>query len=379
VLTAASPVFLYQVVQPMSDIPAAALWAVAVACATGTGRRHATAAGVATSAAILMRPNLVPLGLLIGMYLLLRPERTWSQRLRSGVVYALWCAPGCLAVAALQQAFYGSPLASGYGTYEALFSVDHVRPNLTRYISWLWGAHTPAVLLALIAPVMLPGALTTLLFALFIVNLALFLPYVVFNDWSFLRFLLPTLPFVMVLIAAVLDAVTVRLLRTGLAPGEPRRRLHAAVALVPVVLALAAVFIQQARARHAFDLQAMEARFATAGRFVAQRLPANAVVITGYQSGSVPFYSGRRTLAWPAMDPAWLDRSVAFMRDKGFEPYLLFERWEEQEFRSRFAASPLGPLDWPPIAEVSRQVRIYRVADRDRYHEGLAIPTEYVR
>ena len=36
VLTAASPAFLYQVMQPMTDVPAAALWMLAVAAATGT-------------------------------------------------------------------------------------------------------------------------------------------------------------------------------------------------------------------------------------------------------------------------------------------------------------------------------------------------------
>jgi hypothetical protein len=379
VLTAASPVFLYQVVQPMSDVPAAALWAIAVACATGTRRRHAGLAGLATSGAILMRPNLVPLGFVIGLFLLLRPERSWPQRARSATVYALWSAPGCLAVAFIQQSFYGSPFASGYGSFEAIFAIEHVGPNLTRYAGWLWSTHTPAILLALLAPVVVPGPLSALLLALFGVNVALFLPYVVFNEWSYLRFLLPTLPLVMVLIAAVVDAVTVRLLRCGISPGNPTRRLHAALALVPVVAALAVVMVQQARTRHAFELQAMEARFVRAGRYVAQRLPANAMVITDYESASIPFYSGRRTLAWRALDSQWLDRAIAFVRNEGFEPYLLFERWEEAEFRDRFAGSSFGTLDWPPIAEVATQVRIYRAADRDRYRAGLSVPTEYVR
>lgn len=379
VLTAANPVFLYQVVQPMSDVPAAALWTVAVASATGTRRHHAALAGLMTSGAILIRPNLVPLGLVIGLFVLLRPERSWHQRVRAAATYALWSVPGCLAVAAIQQSFYGSPFASGYGSFDAIFSLAHVGPNLTRYGAWLWATQTPAILLAWLAPAVIPGALTALLLALFVVNLALFLPYVVFDDWSFLRFLLPTIPLLMVLVSAVIDAITVRLLRSGMAPGDAKRRLHAAVALVPVVAALAGMMVHEARARHAFELQGMEARFARAGQFVAQRLPPNALVITDYQSGSIGFYSGRRTLAWRALDGRWLDRAVAFARDQGFEPYLLFERWEEPEFRMRFAASPLGQLDWPPLAEVATQVRVYRVADRDRYRAGLSVATEYVR
>jgi hypothetical protein len=326
-----------------------------------------------------MRPNLVPLGFAIGAYLLVRPERTAAVRIRSAVAYALWSAPGCVAVAIVQRYFYGSPFASGYGSFDALFSASHVVPNLTRYAVWLWEAQTPAIALALLAPVLLPGGLTALLLTLFAINLALFLPYVVFSDWSFTRFLLPTLPMLLVLVAAVLDSMVVRLSRSGISPGTRSAAARSALATGILVAVVCALFVQQAIRRRAFELRAMEQRFERAGRFVSDRLPANALVITDYESGSVPFYSGRRTLAWSGLDPAWLDRAIGFARDNGFEPYLLFERWEEPQFRARFEGSPVGQLDWPPMAEVSTQVRIYRVGDRDRYREGLAVPTEYAR
>jgi hypothetical protein len=326
-----------------------------------------------------MRPNLVPLGFAIGVFLLLRPERAWPVRLRSGLTYAIWSAPGCIGVALIQQYFYGSPFASGYGSYDALFSATHVAPNLARYATWLWSTETPAVVLALLAPVLLPGGLSLLLIALFGINVVLFLPYMVFEDWSFVRFLLPTIPMLLVLVAAVSDAILVRIFRSGISPGDRRLARLPAVVLAVVVIGVSTLLITQATRRHAFDLQAMEDRFPRAGRFVRERLPANAFVITDYESGSIPFYSGRRTLAWGSLDPAWLERVVAFAAEHGYEPYLLFERWEEPAFRERFAASPLGALDWPPMAEVAAQVRIYRVSDRDRYRAGLAVQTEYAR
>ena len=379
VLVAASPAFLYQVVQPMSDVPAAALWVIAVAAATSTGRRHAAAAGVATSLAVLMRPNLVPLGVVIGLFLAWRPERSWSQRWRGAVIYAAWSAPGCFAVALIQRSFYGSPFASGYAPYAVLFSADHVAPNAARYAEWLWSAHGPAIVLVLLAPILLPGALTTLFLILFAMNVALYLPYVVFADWSYLRFLLPTIPLVLVLVAAVLDALVARVRTSGLAPPNRVQLRRAAVVLGVMTLVIAGMFVRQAHARHAFALRDLEARFARSGRFVAERLPPNALVITDYESASVAFYSGRRTLVWGALDPAWLDRAVAYVRGSGFEPYLLFERWEEPQFRARFAQSRLGALDWPPMAEVATQVRIYRVADVDRYRQGQPVPTEYAQ
>jgi hypothetical protein len=367
VLVAASPIVLYQAIQPMSDIPAAALWMMAVAAATGTSRRSGVVSGLAASAAIVVRPNLLPLGFAIGVFLLLRAERTWRQRLRTAAIYAACCAPGCAIVAMTQQAFFGSPLASGYGSLSALFAMSHVMPNLGRYLGWLWSTHTSAVLLAMLAPSLLPGRLTALFAGMFLTNLALYVPYVVFDDWSYLRFLLPTIPLVLILVVAVLDAI----LRRAAVQ-------QVSWACATAVLMLAVLFVREARERQTFVLQRLEARFARGGRFVADRLPANAIVVTSSESGSVRFYSGRKTMVWDGLDPASLDRALAFVRARGYEPYLLFERGEEPDFRRRFDGSVVARLDWPPMAEVASQVRIYRPDDRERYLQGSLPATEYV-
>jgi hypothetical protein len=366
-LVAASPIVLYQAIQPMSDVPAAALWMLAVALATGTSRRSSLHSGAAASAAILVRPNLVALGIVIGLFLLLRPERTWQQRLRAAAMYALACAPGCAIVALTQNAFYGSPLASGYGSLVSLFAVSHVTANLGRYLGWLWSTHTAAIALAVLAPWLLPGGLTALALVMFLVNLALYVPYVVFDDWSYLRFLLPTIPLLLVLVVAVIDAA----LRRVRVPG-------AAWISAGAVVFLSVLLLREARARPTFVLQEIEARFERAGIFVKDRLPRHAIVITSSESGSVRFYARRKTLVWDGLDPVWLDRALLYVRAKGFEPYLLFERREEPDFRQRFAGSAVARLDWPPMAEVASQVRIYRPEDRDRYARGTLAATEYV-
>jgi hypothetical protein len=369
-LTAASPAFLYQVVQPMSDVPAAACWLLAVAAATGTGRRHAMWSGVATSAAILMRPNLLPLGCAIGLFLLFRAERTWPARIRAAATYAAASAAGCVAVAAIQQMFFGSPLSSGYGSLDALFAASHVGPNARRYFTWLPETHTPAIALALLAPFLLPGRLTALLVAMIAINIALYLPYTVFEDWSFLRFLLPTIPLLLILVVAVVDAMWRR--------WTPFRDARVPVAVVAIVLAV--LFVRAAADGNAFRLQRMEARFERAGTVIGERLPANALVLTIWHSGSVRFYGDRKTLVWDAIDPAWLDRALAYLTSRGYEPYLLFEGSEEARFRQRFAAaSAVGALDWPPAMEIGGQVRLYRPGDRARYLQGAAPPTAFVR
>lgn len=368
-LAACSPVFLYQVVQPMSDVPAAACWMLAVAAVTGTRRNGSALGGLAAALAILIRPNLVPLAAPIGMFLMWRPERRWRQRLQSAAMFSLCIVAACFAVAAIQRTYFGSALNSGYGTLAAIYRLDRVAPNAQRYFSWMSDVHTPLWLMAAAAPFLLPGALTRLLAGLALVNVACYLPYIVFDHWSYLRFLLPTLPLLVIMVVAAVDAICRRA-----APVTARP------ALVIVTLVLAVLWVQEARGRQAFRLQVLEARFERGGTFVDRRLPPDALVITSWQSGSVRFYSGRKTLVWDQLDPARLDEAIAFVRSRGFEPYLLFERWEEPLFRRRFAAQSLvGRLDWPPAAEVASQVRVYRPDDRDRYLRGVQPPTEYVR
>ena len=367
-LVACSPAFLFQLMQPMSDVPAAALWVLATACAAGGTRRAPLTAGLATSAAILVRPNLLPMGLVLGAFMLMRPERARRDRLRDAVIFAAASAPGCVAVALIQQMFYGSPLRSGYGSLDMLFAFDHIAPNAMRYAAWMWQSHTPAWLLALAAPFLLPGWLTTLLLSLVAVNVLCYLPYAVFNDWWYLRFLLPGIAIAIVLTVATIDSVAARL--------APRQGAPYTAAFA---IALSLLFVGEARARNVFDLRRLEARYERAGLYVAGHLPPNALVITSWESGSVRFYGDRKTLVWDALDPAWLDRAIAYSRTRGFEPFLLFERWEEPNFRQRFAGSALAALDWPPAAEIAGQVRIYRPDDRQKYLRGDATPTEYAR
>jgi thymidylate kinase len=151
------------------------------------------------------------------------------------------------------------------------------------------------------------------------------------------------------------------------------------LALSIATVALVVAGIRTADARQVFQLANLESVFARAGDVVAARLPGNAIVITSRFSGSVRYYAGRRTIVWDVLDPAWLDRLVAYARDRGFEPYFLIDSSEEAAFRQRFGTSPLARLDWPPLIEIAPQVRIYAPADRDRYLRGEARLTEYVR
>jgi hypothetical protein len=362
-LLACSPTFLYQLVQPMSDVPAAALWMASLALALRSqghprAARRALGAGLLAGAAIMVRPNLAPLAAI--PILLALPSRAAALAALGGLV------PGVAVVAGLQAAMYGAPGRTGYGDPAALFALSHVVPNLVRYPAWVATAHTPVVAAGLLAP-FLPRIRSQawLLLAFTALVFAAYLPYVVFDDWWYSRFLLPGLAVLITLTAVVIDAAARRL-----------PRIARTAALLAAVLLLGGLWVSRAHGLAVFRLQALERKYVELGRYASTALPPSAVVIAGQATGSVRFYAGRPTLSWDAIDPAWLDRTIDELRRRGLVPYFAIEAWELDPFRSRFQGrSDLAGLDWPARASIGSVISVYAAADRARYLAGEQIPT----
>jgi dolichyl-phosphate-mannose-protein mannosyltransferase len=359
VLLACSPIVLYQSVQPMSDVPAAALCLAALTAAAGRSRHGDLAAGVLVSLAILVRANLAVIGLpLVWLLATSGGGETDAAhaRLRRLARFAIAAAPGCALMAVLGGLRYGSPLASGYGSTDVLFSSAHLWSNVARYPSWLIATQTPFILLGLLAPMWIArhrarASLAIAAIAFSILLVATYLFYTVFDDWWYIRFLLPALPIVLVFsVAVALDAL-------------PRRRGPAAIAICAVLIPWQ---VQIARARQVFDLQALESRFRLTGAYAAQHLPGRAVVLSVQQSGSVRYHGDRQTIAWDAISVDRLDATLERLRTAAHPPYLALEEEEEARFRARFPGQRFGRLDWPPMAEIRApvHVRIYDPAAR---------------
>ena len=366
VLVACSPIFLYQVVQPMSDVPAAALWTAALATGIGPpeGKRpslgRGLTAGLLAGAAIMLRPNLAPLALV--------PVALLWPSWRAAVAAAAGTFPGIVAVALLQWAIYGSPVRSGYGDLGQLFSLGYVPTNLANYPAWLAYAHTPVLAIGLVAPFVARRRAVAWMLAAFVLGvLAAYLPYVPFSDWWYTRFLLPGLPALIVLMVIVLERAAALL---------PRRAAVAAVCVATLVLA--GYWLHRAEAVSVFRLKALEQKYVELGK-LATRLPPNALVIAAQPAGSVRYYARKPTLSWDAIEPEWLDRVIAECRARGLSPYLAIESWEMEAFKSRFRArSAAADLDWPPRATLGSVIYVYDLADRDRYLAGERIATEHI-
>ena len=347
-----SPIFLFYLKEPMSDVPVTAWWLIALLLTVRATPASIFAGGLATSAAILTRPNLVPLAGVLGVFVLLCSGNELRRRLFNACAFSAAAIPGCIGVAVVNAKLYGSPLLSGYGDTAFLFSVDYFWTNLSQYSRWLVDMETPFILLAVFGWFLLRKrensgdasrvpirARSSHLFAAFtIVLYGCYAFYVPFDNWTFLRFLLP--------------AISLLLILCGLAISHLGRQLNS---FLPRFL-LAACFVVFLAWR--WDVTGLkpprpqERLFAIVGEYVQDHLPPNAIVFSLGHSGSIRYYSGRLTLRWDLLAADWLDRSLVFLTSNGYQPFLLLEEdWERARFVERFSRySKIGSLRVPPMA-----------------------------
>lgn len=331
-LVSVSPTFLYQLVQPMSDVPAAACWLAALLLGSRGTMSATTLSGAVCSLAILIRPNLAPLAGLVAVAAIFS---TAELRVRRLLLFAGALAPGLIVLGWIQNVRYGSPLASGYGTVSDGFATSNIVPNLARYPRWLTETHTWFIWLSLAAPVWIlrraqrPAVAWTAV-ALAMATWVAYLPYTYFHahEWFYTRFLLLAIV-VMLLFASSVALSFVRSLREGW-------RLPVTLSLLAV---LVGVSLHTARTHAAFGIRTQERKYPLAGEFVRERLPANAFVLAAQHSGSIRYYANRPTLRWDLLSPTQLDRVLAIFRGQGYEPFLVVDTGEYENFRERFLAT----------------------------------------
>jgi hypothetical protein len=365
-LVAASATVTYLSLTPMSDVPSAALWSLALALALGTSWRAAGGAGLALSAAMLVRPNLAPLVALCLLRLLVddlrarRVRRWWQSR---ALVCLLALAPGVLFLARHNATLYGSPFLSGYGRLDQFYAWSHVAPNATRFVSWLSQAESWWALVALLG-VLLPirflhyGApgrrWASLMTPMTACVLATYLGYLVFDDWWYLRFLLPIWP------AMAVSAVL--LLAWLWHAGGVRQAAAVALAVFVVVKTLAFGW------EHSRTIGLTESRYAQVAQIVATVTEPDAAIITLQHSGSVRYYGGRMTVRWDVIEPTELDGAIAWLIGRGHHPYLLLDRFEVDRLRANYAKdSAIGALNWTPrLSFFKGETLLFDINDRGR-------------
>jgi hypothetical protein len=349
-LVLSSPIALFLVGQPMSDLPVTTFWVIAWLLVYSRRPSSSLGAGLSAAVAILIRPNLAPLAMLLPAWIALK---AWRERgaERTGRVWQIVAffaglTPGVIVLSLVNLSLFGSPLSSGYGNVSGLFSLSNVWPNAKNYFTWFVQVSTPLPLAGLVA-LLLPrtaawpehadvdylrilGAFVTLL-------VAQYLLYGIFESWWVLRFLLPGLPFVML--------AFVQMVRRVVGRSEV-----GSLATAGLVLLLMFQGVRFANSEHAFELRPLENRYVTLARLVRDETPADSIVLAGQHSGALRYYGGRMTLNYWWMDRAWLDRTVAWLSEHGQHVFVLLDEEEVSHFKQFFAgADRLALLQSPPV------------------------------
>jgi hypothetical protein len=317
-------------------------------------RNHSTLAGIACAIACLIRPNLAPLALV--------PFFVAKSRWQFAVPVVI--AGTFLAI--LQWSWYGSPLRSGYGSTDELFALANVIPNAGRYANWLL-ATAPVLLLAPFAFMRLKRdshARALMAFALLVVGA--YLVYAVFDQWSYLRFLLPAMA-VLALFAGIELAAWIE--RWPVAVRFP--------VFFVLMLGIVAHSLIVARSLDVFKLRDQVRRVEQVAEAIDRTAPPTAVIIAGEQSGAMRYYTRRSILRWEAATPETLPKAIAALLKAERPIYIVLDAWEEELFRARFPDVGPAELDWPPMLDAGSSVRtrVWNLADRFRFQIGQRINT----
>jgi hypothetical protein len=350
ILITFSPVFLYQSFQPMSDVPVTAAWMLCFVLL----KNRSGWAGVACAMAILIRPNLAPLAIV--PFLVSGDRRSFAQP----VIIA------AVALGAIHTVWYGSPLRSGYGAAEELFSIANVIPNAGRYASWLV-ATSPVLLFAPLGFARVrkePRARALIVFALLVI--VSYLVYAVFDQWSYLRFLLPALAVFAVFAAIELTAWVERW------PAALRFPIFFAL-----LLGIVAHGLFVARSFDAFKFADQFRRVEQVAAAINHTAPPDAVIVAGEQSGAMRYYTGRSILRWEAATPETFPVAIEVLLKAGRPIYIVLDAWEMEPFHLKFPNIGPAELDWPPMLEAgsSHRTLAWNLADRWRYQLGQRINT----
>jgi hypothetical protein len=370
ILTACSPIFLLQNIAPMSDVPATAFWLGAIVLALLDGRGYTFASGGAVAIALLIRPNLLPLALVVAILIALR-KPTFARL----ALFVVPVAAVCFGIAALNRHLYGAQTVSGYGALETMFAWHWLTTNVWRYSGWLVDLHTPFVLFGIpTLPLMLYDQLRSsallahvrngvvyVLFVFIVVLTLCYLFYIPFDTWPFLRFLLPGIPILLIFSCLLLVRIALHL---------PNRWRGAFVFALSSCLVLR--FATTTRELHVFAVASSERRYVSVGRYLGTHLPADSIVITVLHSGSLRLYGGLNTVRWDLLSSDDLDTTIDTLEAHRRQVYILLEESEDAQFRTRFSGNIFGRLDWPPSFDYAGEphVRVWRTKDRELLTSG---------
>jgi hypothetical protein len=281
-ILAVTPQFILFALQVMSDVPATfwALLTVVLALESDRRPRLAFAAGVALAIGVCVRPASVLM--VIPLVLAMKGRVPLLTRAAIGAL------PLAVALLWFQNAVYGSPFATGYGTAGQVISFEGFGTKLMFYSEWMARTLTPLIAplgLLVIFARRVAAPHRALLVAWYLVFLLFYCTWGLFSEWWYTRFLLPATPAIII--------ATMLLVRD-----YSRHRAIAAV-LIGVMIYVPWMFASKARVLRIDDYQSV---YRGAMQWSAPLIPKDAMVVSGLFSGAFVLYQNRFTARWDNLD-----------------------------------------------------------------------------
>jgi hypothetical protein len=345
-LVATGPLYIFMSLSFMSDIPAL-VWTTAAVLLAWKSRDHAAwaaAAGLATAAAVLVRPAnvlvAVPVALCLGL-----AWRRWLALVVGGI-------PGALALCTYNIVAYGSALTTGYGDTSSYFGTANVVLSLRNYVAWLPALVTPIGLLAFGLPIIArrAGRMAIVLAAwatCFLVFYAFY--YFTHEAWWCLRFVLPAFP---PIIVGALWVGTASVSRWPAAARHRRALTLAGVTLALLLVAHNAFWVARLRV---LENGYAERVYPEAASWVAAHAPSNAVVLAMQMSGAMFYYTDLPVFDWQ-LGPDVLGRLESHLAVDNRPLYAVFFPFEVDERK----ALDRIPGRWELAGKV-RDVTVWRL------------------
>jgi hypothetical protein len=350
-LVAWNPLVVGYAKQPMSDMPATMWVMLSLLLAVGSSRASAFAAGLAAGAAVITRPALLVAAAVIP----LAAYRGDTARQRVAVAGA-GLTLMLLVLMAIQNQLFGSPFSTGYGSGAALFSWSHFGTNFGIFTRQGWEVLGPLFVPGLVIGIFAarPESRGTPL-AIFAAVTLPYLFYLPFDHWETLRFLLPG---VVPLTIVVADG----LIHIARLPRKPAVTAAVLIAFLAIVAGRSEMLL---RASSAWDVASLEARYPLAGEWINVNTPPASVVMANQHSGSLRWYGKRDTIRWDFIAPEQLVTTVRELQAHGATVYVALEGDEVAMFDRRFAGvidqqSSIGKLSIDHVGRI-RNVSFRRV------------------
>jgi hypothetical protein len=337
-------VLLFQAVQPMSDVVAAAWATASVLFALRARRRDAWAvlSGAALGMAVLTRPTNILLVVPLAFALPWRPKAV-----------TLFAAAG-LPFAAFHMAWnakaFGSPWRTGYSGQLDGFAWGNFPERFVHYGRTLGQMFSPLVPLGWLGAGvdrLLPGRDRALLLAWFASYFGLYCFWGPYETWWYARYLLPALPALVIAAVAVARDLLRRL--AGVSPGPLRTRL----ALAGAVLLFAVVALAERRSiRDWKPLEITEGQriFPLSMDLVRSQVPDRSLIVSMDLSGALRYYTNFQPVRWDWLEPADFAVVRAKAESKGYRLYALLFPWEEKELAAH------APGKWKRVGTVGNVI-----------------------